>query len=130
MKTLTLRRLREMKKQVKITKDMLDLIQTINKIEPDTHKAYQYEDFARKIIFMIANNENLEDIFAYIDNATNEKELHSCYIADDRAREFFKRYKNGELKRIAYELHNELCGDKYLSELQAKYKEMGNDFFI
>lgn len=124
-------------KRFKIASDMLDLIKTISKVEPDEVNAYQYEHYARMIIFKLATNKSIKSILQELKEDTEEKIKNNSYnfnyIADDNAREFFKMYldslKNKKPLRLAYYLHNFFKGDENLKELQEKYKKLKNEFF-
>ena len=117
----------------RIASDMLDLIETIKKIETNSVNAYQYEHYAARIIYKLAMGATIKSILNGIKEDTEDKTKNLSYIVDDNAREFFKMYldslKNKKPLKLAYYQHNNFKGDENLKELQEKYKKLKNEFF-
>ena len=117
------------KTKSRIAMDMLELILTMNKIEPDAHSAYQYEAAAKKVIFAITKGATKKEIVNLFDRMTDSNNWTLDFVAADFARAFFNRYKKGEIKHTAYYNYNGLAGDENLSKLQKEYAEKGAMFF-
>lgn len=100
--------------------DMLGLIELIDILEDNKQKAYQVKFYAQKVILLLTENS--------VDYVTNY--LKNEQIADDFAREFFKRYIDGRITRTHYYNYNQGKGNDLQEELKKQYLQKNIEFFI